>query len=108
MKSLFEIFTDQIRSKEIWKRVWELNRLKRFENYQEYKKRVSRRITKEDVPAIVVSALIAIVAIGILNFFFTGPSLTRAVFGLMGVFVITQKIIEFVLSRRHRKEDESA
>lgn len=105
MKSLFEIFTDQVRSKEIWKRVWDLNRLKRFENYQEYMKRVSRGITKEDVPALLITALIAIVTIGILNFFFTGPSLTRAVFGLMGVFVITQKTIEFVLSRRHRKEE---
>ena len=105
MKSLFEIFTSQIRSKEIWKRVWELNRLKKFENYQEYKKRVSRRITKEDAPALVVTALIAIVTIGILNFFFTGPRLTHAVFGLMGVFVIAQKTIEFVLSRRHRKEE---
>jgi hypothetical protein len=105
MKNLFEIFTYQIRSKEIWKRVWELNRLKRFGNYQEYKKRVSRRITKEDVPALVVTALIAIVTIGVLNFFFTGPSLTHAIFGLMGVFVITQKAIEFVFSRRHRKEE---
>jgi len=105
MKSLFEIFADQVRSKEIWKRVWELNRLKRFENCQEYKKRVSRRITKEDVPALVVTALIVIVTIGILNFFFTGPSLTHAIFGLMGVFVITQKTIEFILRKRQRKEE---
>ena len=105
MKSLFEIFTDQIRSKEIWKRVWELNRLKRFGNYQEYKKRVSRRITKEDVPALIVTALIAIVTIGILDFFFTGQSLTHAIFALIGVFIIAQKTIEFVLSRRNRKEE---
>lgn len=39
--------------KELWQMVWELNRLKRFENLDEYKKRVSRKITKEDAPAII-------------------------------------------------------
>jgi hypothetical protein len=35
MKSLFEIFKDQIRTKEIWKRVWELNKFKQFKNIHE-------------------------------------------------------------------------
>jgi fatty acid desaturase len=100
MKSLLEIFQDQIRSKEIWKRVWELNRLKRFENLDEYKKRVSRKITKEDVPAIIVSTIIVIMAIALLSQFFEGSNLTYAILGLMAIFCIVQKLIESAANNR--------
>ena len=106
-KSLYDIFVDQVRSQEIWKRAWDLNRLKKFENYQEYKKRVSRRITKVDVPALMVTAFILIIVISLLIFFFTGPTLTHALFGLMAAFIVAQKVIETILSKRHRKEDST-
>lgn len=96
MKSFFEIFQEQVRSKELWKRVWELNRLKRFENLNEYKKRVSRKITKEDAPAIIVTMIIGVLAIALLSQFFQGTNLTYAIIGLIAVFSIVQKIVETV------------
>jgi hypothetical protein len=100
MKSLFEIFRDQLRSKELWKRVWEFSRLKRFENIEEYKKRVSRKITKDDVPAIIVTMIIGILAIAIMSQFFQGTNLSHAILGLMIVFYLIQKIVESVGKKR--------
>ena len=100
MKSLFIIFREQIHSKELWKRVWELNRFKQFENVKEYKKRVSRKITKEDAPAIIVSTIIVVLAIALLSQFFEGSNFTHAIFALIIVFSIVQKIVEAVVKKR--------
>jgi|GEM_PF-1722133 nicotinamide riboside transporter PnuC len=100
MKSLFEIFKDQIRTKEIWKRVWELNKFKQFKNIHESNKRFSRKITKEDVPAIIVTSIIGILAIAVLSQFFEDSSLTYAILGLMAIFYVMQKLMGFVAKSR--------
>lgn len=100
MKSFLEIVQEQIRSKELWKRVWELNRLKRFENLSEYKTRVLRKITKEDVPAIIVSMIIGVMAIALLSQVFQGTNITYAIIGLIAVFSIVQKVVEAVGKKR--------
>jgi len=81
MKSLYEIFKEQVHSNELWRRAWEFSRFKRFNNLEEYKKRVSRKITKEDVPALIVTLIIGILVIVILSQFFEGSNLTYAISG---------------------------
>ena len=104
MKSILEIFTEQVRTKEIWKGVWEFSRFKRFENWQEYKKQSSRRITKEDAPAIVITLLLCIVTIALLTFLFKGQHLTYIFFGFIVLFRIVQGLVETIQKRRNRTE----
>jgi len=77
--------------------VWELNKFKQFKNIHESNKRFSRKITKEDVPAIIVTSIIGILAIAVLSQFFEDSSLTYAILGLMAIFYVMQKLMDLLL-----------
>jgi len=64
---LVTIFLEQIRSGEIWRRFWDFNRLKPFKGRDELKARTSRNITKEDVPALLLTAVCGVPLIIVLN-----------------------------------------
>lgn len=66
MKTLLTIFIEQIHSGELWKRFWSLNKLKPFKGWTEYRERTSKRITIEDVPALLLTGVCGIVLIGVL------------------------------------------
>ena len=104
MKHLINIFLDQFRSKEIWTRVWELNRFHTFRTGQEWKKTSLRLISKEDVPAIIVSTLIVIALIALLSILFQGRKLTYALLALICLVTIISK---FVKPTRKQKQDNN-
>lgn len=99
MKSLIAIFAEQFRTKEIWKRVWELNRFKKFENFKEYKGRVSRVLTKEDVPSIIMTMIIGIALIAVLSIFFKGRNLSLAIISSIVLFRVIQTFAESIKSK---------
>ncbi len=94
MKKLIQIFLNQLRSKEIWMRMWDLNRFHRFENYGEWKKNSLRRLTIEDAPAIFVSTLLAIALIVILNLLFQGRTFRYALLGCIAFIIAISRLVD--------------
>jgi uncharacterized protein (DUF983 family) len=66
MKTLLAIFIEQIHSGELWKRFWDFNKLKPFKGWTEYREQTSKRLTIEDVPALILTGFCGIVLIGAL------------------------------------------
>jgi hypothetical protein len=63
MQKLLTIFIDQFRSGELWKRFWNFNKLKPFKGWTEYREQTSRRLTIEDVPALLLTGICGIALI---------------------------------------------
>lgn len=105
MKSILSICIDQLRSGEIWRRAWEFSRFKKYGTFNEWKKGTSRQITKDDVPAIILTLAICIGIIVIFNMFFKGRTLTYAILGAMVFFRILQSLIERF--QKNRKGDSA-
>ena len=100
MKRLISIFRDQLRSKEIWTRLWELGRFHSFKNYQEWKKYSFRPLSIEDVPAIMIATLFGIFSIIILNIFFGGEKLKYALLCYMVFIIAISKLFEAIKKRK--------
>lgn len=66
MKTLLSIIIEQIHSGELWKRFWSLNKLKPFKGWTDYRERTSKRITIDDVPALILTGFCGIALIGVL------------------------------------------
>ena len=108
MKGLLSIFVEQFRTKEIWKRVWELNRFKKFINFKEYRWRVSRVLTKEDVPSIIMIMLIGIAIIAALSVFFKDRNLSLAIISSIVLFRVLQAFADtFRKDNKDKNEDKT-